>query len=68
MDANGSHYVMKYLSAARDCALLSLLNNPNFHAPLSDYLELRRTIVSFAHNSYVRAQHARSVVASDFAN
>jgi hypothetical protein len=30
VDANGNHYIMKDVSAAGDCALLSLLDNPNF--------------------------------------
>jgi hypothetical protein len=33
---------------AGDCALLALLHNPNFHAPVSGVNELRRAIVSFA--------------------
>ena len=48
VDANGNHFIVKDVLAAGDCALLSLLNNPNFNAPVSDCLELRRVIVSFA--------------------
>ena len=39
---------MKDTFAAGDCALLSLLSNPRFAAPVSSSTELRRAIVSFA--------------------
>jgi hypothetical protein len=48
VDANGNHFIVKDVLAAGDCALLALLNHPNFNAPVSDCLELRRAIVSFA--------------------
>jgi hypothetical protein len=48
VDTNGNHYIVKNVSGAGDCALLSLLSNPNFHVPVSDCLELRWTIVLFA--------------------
>ena len=46
VDANGNHFIVKDVLAAGDCALLALLNHPNFNAPVSDCLELRRAIVS----------------------
>ncbi len=36
------------VSTAGDCALLSLMGNPNFQAPLSTANELRRAVVTFA--------------------
>jgi len=48
VDANGNHFIVKDVLAAGDCALLALLNHPNFNVPVSDCLELRRAIVSFA--------------------
>jgi hypothetical protein len=52
VDAKGNHYIVKDVSAAGDCALLSLLNNPSFPVPVSDSLELRRRIVAFAQGAH----------------
>jgi hypothetical protein len=48
IDFEGRHYLVKDTFAAGDCALLSLLSNPRFAAPVSSSTELRRAIVSFA--------------------
>jgi hypothetical protein len=48
VDAEGDRYLVKDVSAAGDCALLSLLCNPNFRAPLTTSDELRHAVVSFA--------------------
>jgi hypothetical protein len=48
IDFEGRHYLVKDTFAAGDCALLSLLSNPRFAAPVSSSTELRHAIVSFA--------------------
>ncbi len=48
VDAIGKNYAVKDVSAAGDSALLSLMGNPNFQAPLSTANELRRAVVTFA--------------------
>jgi hypothetical protein len=47
-DAIGKNYAVKDVSTAGDCALLSLMGNPNFQASLSTANELRRAVVTFA--------------------
>jgi hypothetical protein len=41
----GNLYLVRDVLGAGDCALLALLHNPNFHAPVSGVNELRRAIV-----------------------
>jgi len=48
VDSLGNPYLVRDVLGAGDCALLALLHNPNFHAPVSGVNELRRAIVSFA--------------------
>jgi hypothetical protein len=48
IDFEGRHYLVKHTFAAGDCAMLSLLSNPRFAAPVSSSTELWHAIVSFA--------------------
>ncbi len=48
VDSKGNHYLVRDVLGAGDCALLALLHNPNFHAPVSGTDELRRAVVAFA--------------------
>jgi len=50
-DAQGNFYLVKDVAALGDCAVLSVLCHPNFHAPLTDVQELRRAVVSFAQSA-----------------
>lgn len=47
-DSQGNSYVVKDVAALGDCAVLAVLCHPNFNAPLTDIVELRRAVVSFA--------------------
>ena len=47
-DFKGNRYLVRDVLGAGDCALLALLHNPAFHAPVSGADELRRAVVSFA--------------------
>jgi len=47
-DLKGNRYLVRDVPGAGDCALLALLHNPAFHAPVSGVDELRRAVVSFA--------------------
>lgn len=48
VDATGNHYLVRDVAGAGDCALLALLHNPNFQAPVSGPDGLRRAIVAYA--------------------
>jgi hypothetical protein len=48
VNAEGNRYLMKDVSTAGDCALLSLLYHLNFQAPLTTSEELSCADVSFA--------------------
>ncbi len=58
VDCDGSYYLVKDVPGNGDCALLALMNSPNFDAPISSSTELRRAIVSFA-----RAAHWKDCAA-----
>ena len=47
-----SHHTLWRMWLLLYCALLSLLNYPNVHAPVSDCLKLRPTIVLFAQGAH----------------
>jgi len=47
-DSNGNFYIICDVAALGDCAVLAVLGNPNFKAPLCTVQELRRAVVSFA--------------------
>jgi len=47
-DSQGNSYVVKDVTALGDYAVLAVLCHPNFNAPLTDIVELRRAVVSFA--------------------
>jgi hypothetical protein len=47
-DFKGNQYLVRDAPGAGDCALLALLHNPAFHAPVSRVDELRRAVMSFA--------------------
>jgi hypothetical protein len=51
IDAEGKCYMVRDTCASGDCALLSLLCNPSFKAPVSSSNELRHAIVSFARDA-----------------
>jgi hypothetical protein len=48
VDSSGKNYLIRDVLGAGDCALLALLHNPNFHAPVSGADGLRMAIVAFA--------------------
>jgi len=48
VDSAGKNYLIRDVLGAGDCALLALLHNPNFHAPVSGADGLRTAIVAFA--------------------
>jgi hypothetical protein len=48
VDSAGKNYLIRDVLGAGDCALLALLHNPNFHAPVSGADGLRMAIVAFA--------------------
>ncbi len=50
-DAVGNFFLVKDVAALGDCAVLSVLCHPNFHAPVTDIQELRRAVVSFAESA-----------------
>jgi hypothetical protein len=52
IDAEGKCYMVRGILGAGDCALLSLLINPIFTAPVSSSNKLRRAIVSFARDAH----------------
>jgi hypothetical protein len=45
--AKGAAYIVKDVTAAGGCVLLSLLRNPNFQEPLTTSQKLRRAIATF---------------------
>jgi hypothetical protein len=47
-DFKGNRYLVQDVPGAGGCALLALLHNPAFHAPVSGEDELRRAVMSFA--------------------
>ena len=47
-DSNGNFYIICDVAALGDCAVLAILGNPNFKAPLCTVQDLRRAVVSFA--------------------
>jgi len=47
-DLKGNRYLVRDVPGAGDCALLALLHNPAFHAPVSGVDELRRAVMSFS--------------------
>ncbi len=52
IDAEGKCYMVRGILGAGDCALLSLLINPIFTAPVSSSNKLRRAIVSFTRGAH----------------
>jgi len=52
IDGEGNRYMVRDTLGAGDCALLSLLVNPSFVAPVSSSNELRRAVVSFARGAH----------------
>jgi hypothetical protein len=48
IDGEGNRYMVRDTLGAGDCALLSLLVNPSFVAPVSSSNELQHAVVSFA--------------------
>jgi hypothetical protein len=51
-DSKGNRYLVRDVLGAGDCALLALLHNPDFHAPVSGPDELRRAVVTFARGEF----------------
>jgi len=47
-DFKGNRYLVRDVPGAGDCALLALLHNSVFHAPVSGVDELRRAVMSFS--------------------
>ena len=47
-DMHGKFYIVCDVAALGDCAVLAILGNPNFKAPLCTVQDLRRAVVSFA--------------------
>ena len=45
--AKGAAYIVKDVTAAGGCVLLSLLRNPNFQEPLTTSQKLRQAIATF---------------------
>ena len=52
IDGKGNRYMVRDTLGAGDCALLSLLVNPSFVAPVSSSNKLRRAVVSFARGAH----------------
>jgi hypothetical protein len=52
VDSAGKKYLIRDVLGAGDCALLVLLHNPNFHAPVSGADGLRTAIVAFARGEH----------------
>ncbi len=48
VDMTGNHYLVRDVLGAGDCALLALLHNPRFEAPVSGVDGLRNAIAAFA--------------------
>ncbi len=48
MDSLGNQYLVRDVLGDGDCALLALLHNPVFEAPVSGATELRKALVTFA--------------------
>jgi hypothetical protein len=51
-DSKGNRYLVRDVLGVGDCALLALLHNPDFHAPVSGLDELRRAVVTFARGEF----------------
>ncbi len=47
-DSNGNFFIVCDVAALGDCAVLDVLSNPNFKAPLCTVQELHHAVVSFA--------------------